>query len=162
MEIGERAEMEEDRVAAGSGSEEEAAEKEGKKALVTPRRGRPGRTRPVLGLDAMSIGPLELELLDVMWELGRPADMTHIYMPMLERRREMGELISSATVMTVLNRMAAKGLINRERAYGTSIYTPIMSREETAVLLIKDVVAKVLAGDTSGIRHELRKLAGEA
>jgi predicted transcriptional regulator len=126
--------------------------------LVLEKKGSPGKTKTILGLEATALGPLEIELLDILWDLGKPADTMHVYFPMLERRRESGELIAPATVTTVLSRMAMKGILERLRLERTSVYRPVKSRKEMALDLIKEVIDLILRGDITLIKDELRKL----
>jgi predicted transcriptional regulator len=108
---------------------------------------RQGRTRPVVGLESTSLGPLELEVLDVMWDRSEPGTVMDVYLPILDNRRGRGEIISPATVMTVMNRLAKKGLVDRQKSEGTSIYRPMISREEMAKRMIDGIVQKVLRGE---------------
>lgn len=106
-----------------------------------------GRTRPVVGIESSSLGPLELEVLDVVWDRAEPGTVMDVYLPILDSRRERGELISPATVMTVMNRLARKGILERQKLKGTSVYAPIIGREEMARKMIDGVIEKVLHGD---------------
>jgi len=135
---------------------------EEKDVLILGKKGSPGKTKTILGIETTALGPLEIELLDILWDLGKPADTMNIYLPMLERRRESGELIAPATVTTVLNRMAAKGVLERERIERTSVYKPVKSRKEMALELIKEVIDLILRGDIGMIREELEAMLRES
>lgn len=108
---------------------------------------RQGRTRPVVGLESTSLGPLELEVLDVMWDRSDPGTVMDVYLPILDNRRQRGEIISPATVMTVMNRLAKKGLVDRQKSGGTSVYRPMISRNDMAKLMIDGIVDRVLHGN---------------
>ncbi len=70
------------------------------------------------------LGGLEAKIMDVVWSTGR-SSVRDVY----ERLRPDQDL-AYTTVMTVMTRLAAKGLLNRERVDGTYYYEPAMSREE--------------------------------
>ncbi|MGQ9525347.1 MAG: BlaI/MecI/CopY family transcriptional regulator [Armatimonadota bacterium] len=112
---------------------------------------RTGRTRPLVGIDTFSLGPLELEVLDVIWDRTEPGTVMDIYIPILDARRERGELISPATVMTVMNRLAKKGILDRRKQKGTSVYAPLIGRAEMAQRMVEGIVDKVLRGDPSPV-----------
>jgi predicted transcriptional regulator len=135
---------------------------EEKDVLILGKKSSPGKTKTILGIETTALGPLEIELLDILWDLGKPADTMSIYLPMLERRRESGELIAPATVTTVLSRMAAKGVLERERIERTSVYKPVKSRKEMALDLIKEVIDLILRGDIGMIREELEAMLRES
>jgi len=118
-----------------------------------------GRTRPVVGIETSSLGPLELEVLDVMWDTAEPRTVMDVYIPILDARRERGELISPATVMTVMNRLARKGILERQKLKGTSVYTPIIGREEMARKMIDGIIGRVLHGNAQPIIEYLSSRA---
>lgn len=80
------------------------------------------------------LGPLEQEVMDVVWRLG---DTTV--------REVHGELLASrqlayTTVMTTMTRLAAKGMLLRDTAGLAHRYRPAVSREHYARSAVGDVL----------------------
>lgn len=80
------------------------------------------------------IGPLEAELMEVVWQKGE-ASVREVYQ-ILSHRRE----IAYTTVLTVLRNLNHKGILHRRRENGSYIYFPCTSREE----FIRSRVSKIL------------------
>jgi len=70
----------------------------------------------------VSLGPLEMDVLDVLWSRGR------------SNVRQVAEALSRrlayTTVMTTLDRLYKKGLLNRERSERAFFYVPAFSKQE--------------------------------
>ena len=115
-----------------------------------PRRGhRPtGRRRPLPGPPApttrkkLAAGELESQVLDVLWDAGRPLTPRDVLDALGGRRG-----LAYTTVMTILSRLWQKGLLERDphgRAYA---YRPSVSRAARAASRMGEVLAS--AGDRS-------------
>lgn len=98
------------------------------------------------------LGGLESKVMDVVWSLGR-CTVKDVH----ERLRAERDL-AYTTVMTVMSRLAAKGLLKREPVDGIYYYEPAMSQDEFK----KRVVSEVLAGllDSFG-EQTIAHLVGE-
>ena len=80
------------------------------------------------------LGPLETEIMEVVWELGE-VTVRDVHQR-LQSRRE----IAYTTVMTTLGRLTDKGLLRREDGQPAHHYTPLVSRDQYASSTVKSVV----------------------
>lgn len=104
-----------------------------------------------------SLGELEAQILDVIWDLKPPITSTQVFKIMYPRRE-----LSYSTVMLTMAKLARKGLLKQQRT-GTKktdafVYTPKVSREEMGRLLLDEVSRKVLGKPLKeGIRQIIAK-----
>lgn len=82
------------------------------------------------------LGELEADIMEICWNK-QPVSVRDVYQELLLRRE-----IAYTTVMTIMGRLADKGLLSKETKGNAFIYTPVMSRSE----FTKKVVAQVLDG----------------
>lgn len=82
------------------------------------------------------LGGLESKVMSTVWSIGR-CTVREVY----ERLRSDRNL-AYTTIMTVMSRLATKGLLKRELVDGSYYYEPAMSQEEFK----KTVVSEVLDG----------------
>jgi predicted transcriptional regulator len=68
------------------------------------------------------LGKLESELMERLW------DRTEI--SVRDLHGEIGGRLAYTTIMTTLDRLYKKGLLNRKKAGKAFLYAPVMSREE--------------------------------
>ena len=80
------------------------------------------------------LGPLETEIMEVVWELGE-VTVRDVHTK-LEAKRE----IAYTTVMTTLGRLTDKGLLRRVEDQPAHRYSALVSREEYASSTVKSVV----------------------
>lgn len=85
------------------------------------------------------LGELERAVMEVLWERSEPAGGRDVARALSERD------LAYTTVMTVLNRLATKGFVRRERDGQAWRFTPSASREDYIARLMLDALA--LAGD---------------
>jgi predicted transcriptional regulator len=88
------------------------------------------------------LGPLETQLLELLWAQQRPATVRHM-------RRALPEL-AYTTIMTTLDRLYRKGLLLRDKAGRAFAYAPRYTRAELLSELISGQVADVLAAAEEG------------
>ncbi len=83
---------------------------------------------------ARVLGDLEADILQAVWVLGEPTvkDVT----------ATLGSSAHIKTVMTVMNRMVEKGLLNRHRCGRGFVYSATLPRED----FLEQVVDQVLTG----------------
>ena len=74
------------------------------------------------GLEVL-LGPTEARLMEIAW---RTAEVT-VKQALFELG---GHALAYTTVMTVLNRLTAKGLLDRRRDGRNFVYSPTVSRED--------------------------------
>ncbi|CAN5555931.1 BlaI/MecI/CopY family transcriptional regulator [soil metagenome] len=80
------------------------------------------------------LGPLEAEIMDVVWE------RNEVTVRDVHRALKSTRPIAYTTVMTTLGRLADKGLLRRLEDQPAHRYIPIMSRDQYARLTVKSVV----------------------
>ena len=81
------------------------------------------------------LGPLEAEVMNVLWALDEPA-MVREVLERLNRRRDPA--LAYTTVMTVMARLAQKGLLRRAPKGRGYAYEPAV--KDAAELAVRDVV----------------------
>lgn len=78
------------------------------------------------------LGGLEAAIMEILWD-GGPLAIAEVQAALTPRQ------LAFNTVMTVLNRLAAKGLVRREQGGRRSFYSPTRSREAFLADLTRDV-----------------------
>lgn len=95
------------------------------------------------GLDGQSLGELEAQILDIVWELDRPVTTTDVFRVMYDRRT-----LSYSTIMLTMSKLAKKGILTQERTgerkKDAFVYTHRVGREEMAQRLMEDIAQKLL------------------
>ena len=89
-------------------------------------------------LQQSALGPLEISIMDVLWERGE--SNVRDVVENLDRR------LAYTTVMTTLDRLFKKGLLDRHKLLRSFIYLPKLSREEWEQRRAGELVAGFLAG----------------
>ena len=85
------------------------------------------------------MGDLEAEIMECVWELGS-ASVKDVHECLLERRE-----IAYTTVMTVMSRLAAKGLLVSRQVGRAYVYEAAAGREEFCAGIVRDFMSGVLA-----------------
>lgn len=88
------------------------------------------------------IGELEAEVMSVVWEKGRAS--VQDVKDALEPRRSL----AYTTVMTVMSRLAEKGMLAREKEGRAYYYTPAATQEKVAGSLLQSLVRRLYDGAT--------------
>lgn len=89
----------------------------------------------------MSLGPLEAEILDLLWELGT-ATVKDIHDRILaDPDREL----AYASVTTVLRRLGQKGWVSCDKTERAFIWQPRISREEARIVQAHEQLQRFLA-----------------
>lgn len=95
------------------------------------------------GLAGQSLGELEAQILDIVWDLEPPVSTTQVFKIMYPRRE-----LSYSTIMLTMAKLARKGILAQERTGDKKtdafIYTPNLSREQMGVSLMNAVSEQVL------------------
>ena len=91
----------------------------------------PARRRHTL---AEVLGPLEAEIMDVVWERGE------VTVRDVHQALRSGRPIAYTTVMTTLGRLADKGLLQRMEEQPAHRYVALLSRDQYARTTVKSVV----------------------
>lgn len=84
-----------------------------------------------------SLGDLERRVMKELWSSAEPRSVRDVHAALIRERD-----LAYTTVMTVLDRLAKKGLVNRESSGRAYLYSAVQSREE----MVADVMHEALDG----------------
>jgi predicted transcriptional regulator len=106
--------------------------------------------------DRLELGPLELKVLDVLWERKRASTVRSVQ-PSFPQ-------LAYTTLMTTLDRLYRKGLLRRSRLGRAFGYVPRCSRDEFFGQMVSGHVADLLAscGDSTVLLSTLVEAVGHA
>lgn len=94
------------------------------------------------GLGGHSLGELEAQILDIIWDLEPPVTAAKVFKVMYPRRE-----LSYSTVMLTMSKLAKKDLLVQERSgpkkTDAFFYTVVMSREELGRNLLETVAQQI-------------------
>ena len=82
------------------------------------------------------LGDLEREILAHLWQRGE-ASVRQVH-------SAFGERVAYTTVMTTLDRLYKKGVLNRRKEGRAFLYRPRLSREEFERVVVRDVIDGLL------------------
>lgn len=95
------------------------------------------------GLCGQSLGELEAQIMDVIWDLEPPITSAQVFKIMYPRRE-----LSYSTVMLTMAKLSKKGILTQKRLgkkkTDAFVYHPNLSREEVGLRLMDDVCRRVL------------------
>jgi predicted transcriptional regulator len=91
--------------------------------------------RTIVGV---SLGELERDVMDQLWAAPGPLTVREVHVSLAGHRA-----LAYTTVMTVLDRLAKKGLVRQEREGRAFHYLPASSREELVAELMIDALVTV-------------------
>jgi len=94
--------------------------------------------------------PLELECLKALWTL-REGNVRQVMVELSSRRS-----LAYTTVMTILERLARKGAVERRKIGRSFVYVPVLSRETMLRLAVKDLVDSLFSGSEDDLISYLR------
>jgi predicted transcriptional regulator len=106
--------------------------------------------------ERLELGPLELKVLEVLWERNRAATVRSVQ-PSFPR-------LAYTTLMTTLDRLYRKGVLRRFRLGRAFGYEPRCSRDELFGQMMSGTVAELLAtgGDSTVLLSTLVEAVGHA
>jgi len=94
-------------------------------------------------LDGQSLGELEAQILDIIWDLEPPITSTQVFKIMYPRRE-----LSYSTIMLTMAKLSRKGILTQKRTGDKKtdpfVYVPNVSRTEMGLRLMQEVSQKVL------------------
>ena len=107
----------------------------------------------------MALGDLEREVMTQLWDAGEPLTVRQVH-ERVSRERDL----AYTTVMTVLDRLAKKGVVTQEKADRAYRYAPAQSREEMTAALMLDALSGAPDGATrdAALAHFVGRLSPEA
>lgn len=86
------------------------------------------------------LGDLEAEIMECMWELGS-ASVREVHECLVEKRE-----IAYTTVMTVMSRLAEKGMLQRRQQGRAYVYAPLESRDAFCTNVVRRVMDGLFGG----------------
>lgn len=93
-------------------------------------------------LDGHSLGELEAQILDIIWDLEPPVTSTQVFKIMYPRRE-----LSYSTIMLTMSKLSKKGILTQKRTGDKKtdafVYVPNISREQMGLKLMEEVAQKV-------------------
>ncbi|HEY3375654.1 MAG TPA: BlaI/MecI/CopY family transcriptional regulator [Candidatus Aquicultor sp.] len=87
------------------------------------------------------LGELEADIMSVVWNIGS-ASVKDVFEELYPDKR-----LAYTTIMTVMSRLANKGVLKQDRSGTAYLYTPNVSQDDMAQVMINQVVDKVLGGN---------------
>jgi BlaI family penicillinase repressor len=99
----------------------------------------PRRKSPEQGLT-----PLELEIMNVLWETGR-ANVQAV------QGRIQGRDLAYTTVQTMLNVLHRKGKVRRQLKDRAYVYRPILSRQKAVTQAVGDMLDRFFGGSADNL-----------
>ena len=90
------------------------------------------------GSPQLMLGPLEIHVMEVVWADGECS--------VREVVEKLDSKLAYTTVMTTLDRLFKKGLLNRQKSERAFLYSPRLSSQEWERRRAGDLVAGFLAG----------------
>lgn len=85
------------------------------------------------------LGSLEARVMEVVWQTGGPVHIRDVW-----EQLKAGRRLSFNTVMTVMNRLAGKGLLVKQGASPPYLYAAAMDRDAFVRQVLGDVVASLV------------------
>jgi predicted transcriptional regulator len=102
----------------------------------------------------MGLGELENDVMRQLWASDAPLTVREVHERLAENRT-----LAYTTVMTVLDRLARKGVVRQERSGRAYLYSAASSREEMAAELMFDALGEV--GDPGARLAALQYFVGK-
>ncbi len=92
--------------------------------------------------EIQQMGELEADVMGVVWERGKATVQE------VQEALEPGRSLAYTTVMTVMSRLAEKGLLNRVKEGRAYVYSPAIPQEKAAGSLLHALVRRLYDGAT--------------
>ena len=108
-------------------------------------------------ISGASLTPLELEIMNVLWETG-PVGVQTV------QSRLQGRDLAYTTVQTMLNVLHRKGRVKRRLKERAFLYTPLLSRQKAVTQAVGDMIERFFGGSADSLvlnMVETRKLTTE-
>ena len=115
----------------------------------------PAWMRSAKGAPFTGIGSLEADILAVVWQLGQTT-VRGVYETLRAERQ-----IAYTTVMTVMNNLVKKHLLDQDRTGIAYVYTPAIPGREVARTVLDSVVERLLRGQYNVAVSQLLRLDRE-
>ncbi len=103
----------------------------------------PRRKKKAEGINAL--GDLEMDIMGIVWSRERTT-VKDVFEIMYQRRG-----LAYTTIMTVMNRLAIKGILEQDKATVPYVYAPLVQRDQIAHSMVDDVVNRVMDGSHTAV-----------
>jgi BlaI family penicillinase repressor len=100
----------------------------------------------------LDLAPLELDCMNVLWPIGA-ATVRDIRDRLAPRRAR-----AYTTIMTIMDRLARKGIVERQKAGRAYVYRPKLTAEEARAHALAQVVENFFGGSKEALLNELALL----
>ena len=84
-----------------------------------------------------TLGPLEADVMAVLWQAGQPLPVRAVASQL---NRGRAAPLAYTTVMTVMSRLASKGILARSQSGRRFVYAPVVA--DTAEIAVRGVLAE--------------------
>ena len=91
-----------------------------------------------------SLTPLELEIMNVLWETG-PGNVQAV------QGRMKGRELAYTTVQTMLNVLHRKGKVKRQLKDRAFVYRPVLSRQKAVSQAVGDILDRFFGGSADSL-----------
>ncbi len=98
----------------------------------------------------VNLTPAEAEIMRVVWDKRRAVTVREVYEILRQRKQ-----LAYTTVMSVMAKLARKGILTQDRSATAYLYSAAVTDEEVAGSILDGVVDNVLAGAASPLISRL-------
>lgn len=102
------------------------------------------------------LGELEMQIMEILWQQDKPVSVREIHEDLLKVRS-----LAYTTVMTVLDRLAKKGIAHREREGRAWLYVAGFTRAELVVTAMQEALADAGADGQAALTRFAQTLTGQ-
>ena len=97
----------------------------------------------------LDLAPLELDCMNTLWPMGE-GTVREIRERLAERRPR-----AYTTIMTIMDRLARKGIVDRRKAGRAYIYRANLTAEDARAQALKQVVENFFGGSKEALKAQL-------
>jgi len=112
---------------------------------VSEMLARPGPPRR----SVLDLAPLELDCMNMLWPMGE-GTVREIRDRLAAKRPR-----AYTTIMTIMDRLARKGVVERRRAGRAYVYRPQLSAEEARAQALRQIIENFFGGSREALLEEL-------
>ena len=102
----------------------------------------------------LDLAPLELECMSALWPMGEGTVRD------IHRELSMSRKRAYTTVLTIMDRLAQKGIVTRHKVGRAYLYCPNLSADEARMKAVEKIVAGFFAGSTDALAAHLAAQGG--
>lgn len=99
--------------------------------------------------DQLQLAPLQLAIMQVLWELGE-ASVGQVRQALLPDRE-----LAHTTVGTMLAKMEANGQVDHRTKGRSNIYRPLIAQADVSTNMVSDLTERLFHGDVSRLMCSL-------